>query len=67
MLKIGHRICINQEIASLLYKLDYPKSEINAISPELEQRVKEIERLIYKYDFQSINEFPFLIEEYENN
>ncbi|WP_347049401.1 hypothetical protein [Flavobacterium olei] len=58
----GERICINQERFQWLHILDNPESEPRRISPLLENKVKDVSRLVMKYDFKPYYADPFTEE-----
>jgi hypothetical protein len=49
------RILVNQERASLLYALDFPKSKIKAVPAHVEIKLKEITRLTGVYNWKPLN------------
>ena len=59
LLKVGERILINQERGSLLYKLDFSQAEIRSVPESIENKIKEIDRLIQVYNYSPLNLDPF--------
>ena len=57
LLSAGERIMINQEIAQLLYRFDYPSTNHKPISDKIESKLEGI-----KTNFQLADEVPYGIE-----
>lgn len=55
----GERICINQERAQLMHQKDYPNSIAKAVPKTIEEKIKEVVRLVGVYNYQPFNQDPF--------
>ncbi|AWK04743.1 hypothetical protein HYN56_11110 [Flavobacterium crocinum] len=63
----GERICINQERFQWLHILNNPEAEPRPVSAAIENKVKDVTRLVTKYNFTSYYEDPFIEEENESD
>lgn len=59
LLTTGERICINQEIGSLLVMLKKSNSEHRKVSDKIEVKLQNINNLIKLSGFVPINPIPF--------
>ncbi|QLC65759.1 hypothetical protein LPB248_05465 [Flavobacterium sp. LPB0248] len=58
----GERICINQERFQWMHILENAEAEPRPVSQDLERKIKEVTKLIVKYDFKPYYEDPFIEE-----
>lgn len=56
---IGERICINQERAQLMHQKDYSNSIAKAVPKTIEDKIKEVVRLVGVYNYRAFHTDPF--------
>ncbi|MBO9586620.1 MAG: hypothetical protein J7574_20835 [Flavobacterium sp.] len=60
----GERICINQERFQWMHILENAEAEPRPISADLENKIKDVIRLVTKYHFKPYYADPFIEEEF---
>ncbi|WP_294966292.1 hypothetical protein [uncultured Flavobacterium sp.] len=59
----GERICINQERFQWMHILENADAEPRPVSEALENKIKDVTKLVAKYDFKPYYEDPFIEED----